>query len=61
MRITLQLLKDDPHAVDMAMLALERARASWQQGHVANVITTGGLKFLIEKARAGFSVKQIEN
>jgi len=62
MRITLLLLKDDQHAVDMAMMALERARAAWQQGRINDfAITIGGLKFAVAKTVAGFSVKQIEN
>lgn len=61
MRITLHLIKDDPHALDMAMLALERAREVWQHGWEPKcVVAFGGLTFVVTKTISSFSVKQIE-
>lgn len=61
MRITLHLIKDDPHAVDMAMLALDQCRKEWKPDWSDKVlIVVGGLKFHVAKTRLGFSVMQGE-
>ena len=60
MRITLHLIKDDPHAVDMAMLALDDTRKAWQPNWSNRVaVIRGGLTFVVTKTGAGFSAKQI--
>ena len=61
MRITLHLIKDDPHAMDMAVLALENCRKEWKPDWSDKVlIVVNGLKFLVAKTGAGFSVTQCE-